>query len=96
MYELQASLIGLFFFSCFNFTVTNPPDNKNHKADAVSHKHDPEQINHPIVTILPPSVVIAQISWGIMRHSIQQVQQDDPLPPECPMNRQFVPQALCH
>lgn len=51
---------SLFFF-CFNFTVTNPPGNKNHKADALSHKYDPEQINHPIVTILPPSVVIAQI-----------------------------------
>ncbi|KAI2664094.1 Transposon Tf2-11 polyprotein [Labeo rohita] len=37
------------FFTCFNFTVTYRPGTKNHKADALSGRHDPDQPDQPIV-----------------------------------------------
>ncbi|KAL0202498.1 hypothetical protein M9458_000516, partial [Cirrhinus mrigala] len=37
------------FFTCFNFTVTYRPGTKNHKADALSRRHDPDQPDRPIV-----------------------------------------------
>ncbi|KAL0181744.1 hypothetical protein M9458_024150, partial [Cirrhinus mrigala] len=77
----------------WSFTVTYRPGTKNHKADALSRRHDPDQPDRPIVSILPPSVVIAQISWDLMEE-IQRGQQNEPSPPECPPNRQYVPQAL--
>ncbi len=81
------------FFTRFNFSVTYRPGNKNLKADALSRRHDIDQGSQPVVSILPPTVVIAQISWDLMEE-IQRAQQDEPPPPECPPNRQYVPQAL--
>ncbi|KAL0153008.1 hypothetical protein M9458_051687, partial [Cirrhinus mrigala] len=81
------------FFTRFNFSVTFRPGSKNLKADALSRRHDIDQGKQTVVPILPPSVVIAQISWDLMEE-IQRAQQEEPTPPECPPNRQYVPQAL--
>ncbi len=65
------------FFTRFNFSVTYRPGNKNLKADALSRRHDIDQGSQPVVSILPPTVVIAQISWDLMEE-IQRAQQDEP------------------
>ncbi|KAI2668506.1 Transposon Tf2-11 polyprotein [Labeo rohita] len=83
------------FFTRFNFSVTFRPGSKNLKADALSRRHDTNPSEQTDVPILPPSVVVAQISWDLMEE-IQRAQQDEPTPPECPANRQYVPQALRH
>ncbi|KAL0168601.1 hypothetical protein M9458_036823, partial [Cirrhinus mrigala] len=70
------------FFTRFSFTVTYHPGIKNHKADALSRRHDPDQPDQLIESILPSSVVIAKISWNIMEE-IQRGQQNEPPPPEC-------------
>ncbi|KAL0150494.1 hypothetical protein M9458_054311 [Cirrhinus mrigala] len=75
--------------------VTFRPGSKNLKADAFSRRHDTNPSEQTDVPILPPSVVVAQISWDLMEE-IQRAQQDEPTPPECPANRQYVPQALRH
>ncbi|KAL0173013.1 hypothetical protein M9458_033324, partial [Cirrhinus mrigala] len=77
------------FFTLFNFSVTYRPGSKNLKADALSRRHDIDQGDQTVVPILPPTVVIAQISWDLMEE-IQRAQQDEP------PNRQYVPQALCN
>lgn len=80
------------FFKGFNFTVPYRTGSKNHKDDKLSWSYDPEQLDQHVISILPPSVVIAQISWDIMEE-IQRGQQDDPPSPECPPNWQYIPHS---
>lgn len=81
------------FFTRFYFSVKYRPGNKNLKVDALSHRDDTDQGDQTSVSILSPTVFIAQISWDIME-KIQWAQQDELAPPERPPNRQYVPQAL--
>ncbi|KAI2655938.1 Transposon Tf2-9 polyprotein [Labeo rohita] len=83
------------FFTRFNFTVTYRPGSKNSKADALSRKHDPPMDVLPPEPILPPTVILAPISWDIMEE-IQRRHDQDPLPPQCPPNKHYVPQEMRH
>ncbi|KAL0154822.1 hypothetical protein M9458_049085 [Cirrhinus mrigala] len=78
------------FFTRFNFTVTYRPGSKNSKADALSRQHDPHLDLLPPEPILPPTVILAPISWDIMEE-IQRRHEQDPPPPQCPPNKHYVP-----
>ncbi|KAI2647999.1 Transposon Tf2-9 polyprotein [Labeo rohita] len=81
------------FFTRFNFTVTYRPGSKNSKADALSRQHDPHMDLPPPEPILPPTVILAPISWDIMEE-IQRRHEQDPPPPQCPPNKLYVPQDM--
>ncbi len=83
-----------FVFTRFNFTVTYRPGNKNSKPDALSRIHDSTDSQTRPETILPSSIIIiAPIRWDIMEE-IQQAQQKEPSPPECPTGKVYVPSSL--
>ncbi len=67
------------FFTRFQFTVTYRPGSKNSKADALSRHHDPPADNVTPEFILPPSVIIAPVTWDIMEE-IQRAHQQEPPP----------------
>ncbi|KAI2647858.1 Transposon Tf2-9 polyprotein [Labeo rohita] len=81
------------FFTRFNFTVTYRPGSKNSKADTLSRQHDPHTDLLPPEPILPPTVILAPISWDIMEE-IQRRHEQDPPPPQCPPNKLYVPQDM--
>ncbi len=81
------------FFTRFNFTVTYRPGSKNSKADALSRIHDPTDSQTRPETILLSSIIIAPIRWDIMEE-IQQAQQEEPSPTECPTGKVYVPSSL--
>ncbi|KAI2649352.1 Transposon Tf2-6 polyprotein [Labeo rohita] len=81
------------FFTRFNFTVTYRPGSKNSKADALSRQHDPHMDLLTPEPILPPTVILAPISWDIMEE-IQRGHEQDPPPPQCPPNKHYVPQNM--
>uniref|UniRef100_A0A8C1UTM1 Gypsy retrotransposon integrase-like protein 1 n=1 Tax=Cyprinus carpio TaxID=7962 RepID=A0A8C1UTM1_CYPCA len=81
------------FFTRFQFTVTYRPGSKNSKADALSRQYDLLMDNNTPEYILPPSVIIAPITWDIMEE-IQREQIQDPAPTNCPPNLHYVPQGL--
>ncbi|KAI2660547.1 Transposon Tf2-9 polyprotein [Labeo rohita] len=67
------------FFTRFQFTVTYRPGSKNSKANALSRRHDPPLEQQPPESILPPTVILAPISWDIM----EEIQlQDIPVSPK--------------
>ncbi len=78
------------FFTRFQFTVTYRPGSKNSKADALSRRHDPPTDNVRPESILPPSVIIAPVTWDIM----EEIHQQEPPPANNPPNKHFVPQGL--
>ncbi len=65
------------FFTRFQFTVTYRPGSKNSKADALSRRYDPPTKNLTPEPILPPTVVIAPVTWDIMEE-LQREQQQEP------------------
>lgn len=83
------------FFTRFQFTVTYRPGSKNGKADALSRQYDLPTESLTPECILPPSVVIAPVTWDIMEE-IQREQLQEPAPDNCPPNKQYVPQNLRH
>ncbi|KAI2665823.1 Transposon Tf2-9 polyprotein [Labeo rohita] len=81
------------FFSRFDFSVTYRPGSQNTKADALSRLHEPDlPIGNP-EPMLPPSMIIAPVTWDIMTE-ISEAQVQDPIPAECPPNLVYVPLAL--
>ncbi|KAL0149072.1 hypothetical protein M9458_055687 [Cirrhinus mrigala] len=81
------------FFSRFDFSVTYRPGSQNTKADALSRLHEPDlPIGNP-EPILPPSMIIAPVTWDIMTE-ISEAQVQDPTPAECPPNLVYVPLTL--
>ena len=72
------------FFTCFQFTVTYRLGSKNSKTDALSRQYDLLIDNHTPEYILPPSVIIAPITWDIMEE-IQREQIQEPAPTNCPL-----------
>ncbi|KAL0199234.1 hypothetical protein M9458_007774, partial [Cirrhinus mrigala] len=79
--------------SPFDFSVTYRPGSQNTKADALSRLHEPDlPIGNP-EPLLPPSMIIAPVTWDIMTE-ISEAQVQDPIPAECPPNLVYVPLAL--
>ncbi|KAK3513165.1 hypothetical protein QTP70_009680 [Hemibagrus guttatus] len=81
------------FFTRFQFTVTYHPGSKNSKADALSRRHDHPQTDVKPESILPPSIIIAPITWDLM-DEIQREQQSEHTPPGCPPHKHYVPSNL--
>ncbi|KAK3562613.1 hypothetical protein QTP86_002339, partial [Hemibagrus guttatus] len=81
------------FFTRFQFTVTYHPGSKNSKADALSRRHDHPQTEFKPNPILPPSIIIAPVTWDLM-DEIQREQQGEPTPPGCPPTKHYVPSNL--
>ncbi|KAK3556472.1 hypothetical protein QTP70_008336 [Hemibagrus guttatus] len=81
------------FFTRFQFTVTYRPGSKNSKADALSRRHDHPQTDFKPESILPPSIIIAPVTWDLM-DEIQREQQSEPTPPGCPPHKHYVPSNL--
>uniref|UniRef100_A0A8C8DF58 Gypsy retrotransposon integrase-like protein 1 n=1 Tax=Oryzias sinensis TaxID=183150 RepID=A0A8C8DF58_9TELE len=81
------------FFSRFNFTVSFRPGSRNVKPDALSRLHSPEEPETSSSPILPPSCVLASLSWEI-ETAIQQALATDPDPGGGPPNRQYVPASV--
>ncbi|KAK3556384.1 hypothetical protein QTP70_008001 [Hemibagrus guttatus] len=81
------------FFTRFQFTVTYRPGSKNSKADALSRRHDPPQAESKPNPILPPSIIIAPVTWDLM-DEIQREQQSEPTPTGCPPTKHYVPSNL--
>ncbi|KAK3574387.1 hypothetical protein QTP86_006576 [Hemibagrus guttatus] len=81
------------FFTRFQFTVTYRPGSKNSKADALPRRHDPPQAASKPEPILPPSIIIAPVTWDLM-DEIQREQQSEPTPPGCPPTKHYVPSNL--
>ncbi|KAL0146463.1 hypothetical protein M9458_058231 [Cirrhinus mrigala] len=74
------------FFTRFQFTVTYRPGSKNSKADALSRRYDRPIKPLKPEPILPPTVILAPISWDIMDGIHRKQEQDQP-PPQCPPNK---------
>lgn len=74
------------FFTRFQFTVTYRPGSKNSKANALSRRYNPAIKSGTPDNILPPSVIIAPVSWDLMEE-IQREQANDPIPATCPPNK---------
>ncbi|KAK3542589.1 hypothetical protein QTP86_031286, partial [Hemibagrus guttatus] len=82
------------FFTRFQFTVTYRPGSKNSKADALSRRHDHPQTEFKPDPILPPSIIIAPVTWDLM-DEIQREQQGKPkAPPGCPPTKHYIPSNL--
>ncbi|CAM4735482.1 unnamed protein product [Leuciscus chuanchicus] len=81
------------FFSRFQFTVTYRPGCKNSKADALSRRYDPPSEYNSPEPILPPSIIIAPVTWDLMEE-IQLAHQQEPPPINNPHNKLYVPQTL--
>ncbi|KAK3548058.1 hypothetical protein QTP70_004282 [Hemibagrus guttatus] len=81
------------FFTRFQFTVTYHPGSKNSKADALSRRHDHPQTEFKPDPILPPSIIIAPVTWDLM-DEIQREQQGEPTSPGCPPTKHYVPSNL--
>lgn len=69
------------------------PGSKNSKVDALSRRYNPYTDRLTLEPILPPTVIIAPVTWDIMEE-LQREQQFDPTPNKCPPNKQYVPHNL--
>ncbi|KAK3560394.1 hypothetical protein QTP86_008482 [Hemibagrus guttatus] len=89
----------------FQFTVTYRPGSKNSKADALSRRHDHPQTDVKPESILPPSIIIAPVTWRrtpwwrrftllFPLDLVQREQQSEPTPPGCPPHKHYVPSNL--
>lgn len=52
------------FLGCFNFTLSYSLSRQNAKPDTISRQSEPDQLNTPPETILPPSCFGAADRWG--------------------------------
>uniref|UniRef100_A0A8C6M2A9 Gypsy retrotransposon integrase-like protein 1 n=1 Tax=Nothobranchius furzeri TaxID=105023 RepID=A0A8C6M2A9_NOTFU len=80
------------FFTQFNFVISYRPGSKNIKPDALSRQYSSEDDPVPS-TILPPSCVVAGLTWEI-RDRVLEALRVDPGPGNGPSNRLFVPQVM--
>ena len=81
------------FFVRFAFTISYRPGSKNIKADALSRRYDSAAGDKSPTTILPDAVFLCPIAWDLDA-DITQARRQDPTPPSCPRNREYVPLAL--
>ena len=81
------------FFDRFNFTLTYRPGSQNTKSDALSRQFVSTEPSDLPETIVPPSCVVASVTWEI-RSIVQEAQQTEPDPGNGPPNRLFVPKSV--
>lgn len=81
------------FFGRFNFTLTYRPGSSNIKPDALSRQFGSEEAPLAPSTILPPSCVVAAVTWEI-EDVVKRAQQLQPDPGTGPANRLFVPDVV--
>lgn len=81
------------FFTRFQFTVTYRPGSKNTKADALSRQTEEMVCSIVNDSILPAKLLIAPVQWDIMTE-INNLNLQNPPPPECPANLTYVPESL--
>ncbi|KAL0171115.1 hypothetical protein M9458_031427, partial [Cirrhinus mrigala] len=81
------------FFTRFQFTISYRPGSQNLKADALSRVYEPDHAPPRSETILPPSMLIAPVTWDLMTE-ISEAHSRDPPPTECPEDRTYVPAEL--
>lgn len=81
------------FFGRFNFTLTYRPGSRNVKPDALSRQFSPTDALECGDTILPPTCVVASITWEI-ESAVREAQRDQPDPGTGPPNRLFVPDSV--
>ena len=81
------------FFGHFNFSLTFRPGSRNIKPDALARLYsaeDPCRVPEPI---LPPSCLVATLTWEI-ESAVLQAQGQQPDPGTGPPNRLFVPDSV--
>ena len=72
------------FFGRFNFSLTYHPGSQNVKPDALSHLYSPGNPGTDPKTILPPTCLIATLTWEVesaVRLAQRQQQTPVPTPP---------------
>lgn len=83
-----------FFFTRFQYIVSNRPGSKNGKADALSWRNDTPSTPTCPEPILQPSTVLTSVQWNL-EGEIWQTHADEPPPPTCHRDRLYVPMTLC-
>ncbi len=81
------------FFTRFRFTVTYRPGTKNTKADALSRQTEKVNQTNNNDNIIPEKILVAPVQWDIMTE-IEQLNLQDPPPPESPADHTYVPEPL--
>lgn len=82
------------FIGRFNFSLIYRPGTRNAKPDTLSRLHEKEsESGQPPETIIPPSCVVAVVSWRI-ETEVKAAQQAQPDPGNGPLGRLFVPDTV--
>ena len=81
------------YFGRFNFSLTYRPGSQNVKPDALSRLYSPEDPGTDPETILPPTCLIATLTWEV-ESAVRLAQRQQPDPGLGPPNRMFVPDAV--
>ena len=81
------------FFGQFNFSLTHRPGSQNVKPDALSRLYSPENPGTGPETILPPTCLIATLTWEV-ESTVRLAQRQQPDPGTGPPNHLFIPDAV--
>ncbi len=81
------------FFGRFNFTISYRPGSKNGKPDALSRIFEVEPGFPSPVPIVPPSRVIAMVTWEV-ESRVREALDGVTIPARCPEGLLFVPESV--
>ena len=81
------------FLTRFNFSLSYRPGSRNIKPDALSRQFFGEDNNDSVETILPPSCLVAALTWPVEERVLAAL-RDQPGPSCCPPTLLFVPAGL--
>uniref|UniRef100_A0A8C6L5X0 Gypsy retrotransposon integrase-like protein 1 n=3 Tax=Nothobranchius furzeri TaxID=105023 RepID=A0A8C6L5X0_NOTFU len=84
------------FFTRFNFTLSYRPGEKNTKPDALSRSMEPTitDQDHDSDSLILPQRVLLGASRLELENQLRQAHQQYPVPPRCPPDCLFIPDAL--
>ena len=86
VFEKTELSTGQVFFGRFNFSLTYRPGSQNVKPDALSRLYSPENPGTGPETILPPTCIIATLTWAV-ESAVRLAQRQQPDPGTGPPNR---------